>query len=117
MRRLGMHAKRVRPMLAAADAPSWVQYIIVAAGGVGVFVGTVYSYIKKGKQASAGSEVAVVSAAFADRRTVEVLADALERLERSTHELCEESRRTRYAIEQSTDAQVNMLRFMKGRGE
>lgn len=107
---------------ASPDPQSWIQYVLVAAAGIAVFVGTIFQYIKKGKAPSAGDDVAVVSATFADRRTIEHLAEALDRHERaldrherSVHDLCEESRRTREAVASNTDAQINMLAFMKGR--
>lgn len=104
------------------EAPQWIQWAIGAAMSAGVFVATLFSYIKKGRQSSAGSEVAVVNATFADRRTIEHLAEAmerhelaLERHERAVHDLCEESRRTRQSLDSNTDALINLLRFMRGR--
>lgn len=96
----------------------WIQYVFVFAGGLAVFVGTLFGYIKKGGNKHAQSnDVAVVSATFADRRTIEHLTDSMDRLERALHDSCEEERRTRLSIESNTDAQLNLLRFMKGRLE
>lgn len=79
-----------------------------------VFVGTMLSYIKKGRQPTGANDVAVVSATFADRRTIEQLVDAIDRLERTNHELAEEERRSRISRDANTDAMINMTRFMKG---
>jgi hypothetical protein len=39
----------------APEAPAWIQYVIVAAGGVAVFVSTLIGYVRKGKAADRGS--------------------------------------------------------------
>jgi hypothetical protein len=99
------------------DVPAWIQYVFVAASAVAVFLGTLMGYIRKGKETGGSSDVAVVSATFADRRTIEHLADALDRLERTNHELAEEERRNRLSIDANTDAMINMTRFLKGHME
>ena len=99
---------------APPDVPAWIQYVIVSAGGLAVFVSTILGYIKSGKGKSPTNDVAVVSATFADRRTIEGLSEALDRLERTMHEFSEESRRVRQSVDANTDAQINMTRFIKG---
>jgi hypothetical protein len=101
----------------AADVPDWIQYVIVAASGIAVFSGTLIGYVRKGKAVAGGSEVAVVSATFADRRTIEHLADTIERLERTMFEEAEEARRVRQALDQNTDALINLTRFLKRSGD
>jgi hypothetical protein len=99
------------------DVPAWIQYAIVFASGVAVFAGTLLGYIRKGKAESHNGDMTLVSATFADRRTIEHLVDSLDRHERTLHELCEESRRCRQSMDSNTDAQINLLRFIKGRME
>jgi hypothetical protein len=104
---------------APADVPEWAKLLVGAAMVFGAFVGTILQYIKTGKQSTPTNDVAVVSATFADRKTIEHLAEkiehlttALEREERTLHDFAEESRRTRQSIDANTDAQINLLRFM-----
>jgi hypothetical protein len=95
------------------EAPAWIQYVIVSAGAVAVFVSTLVAYLRKGKEADRGSEVAVVSATFADRRTIEHLTDTIDRLERTINDEREERRRERAAIIELTDALINITHFMR----
>jgi hypothetical protein len=65
----------------APDAvPQWVQYVFVGATSLAIFVGTVFTYIKKAMPARPASEIAVVSAAFADREVAEKLHRSIEGL-------------------------------------
>lgn len=106
-------------MPAPPEAGDVITVAAAAGGSLAVFIGTIWSYIRKGKQASAGSEVAVVSATFADKKTIDRLSDAIEGQTKAQRDAADEDRRLRLAVEDcteavkaSTDATVNMIRFI-----
>lgn len=103
------------PQPAPDGFPLWIQYIFVAAGAFAVFCGTLIGYVKKGRHASASNDVAVVSAAFADKRTVERLIAAIEDLHDVERRREERSRDLTEALRENTDAMLNMLAFIQKR--
>lgn len=93
-------------------SPDVAQQIFIGAGGFAVFCGTIYTYIKKARPA-AGSDVAVVSATFADKRTIEELIEALDGLAQSERRRASALVEHTEATRQNTDALVNLLGFIR----
>lgn len=103
--------------------PDGVSDAVTAAAAAGsllaVFLGTIVSYVRKGRQAARGGEVAVVSATFADKKSIEKLTEAIDDQTKADRDAADEARRLRHAIDEnteavkaSTDATVNLIRFV-----
>lgn len=117
----------------APNLPDWVQQATIFAVAITSIVVAVYKYIKTegpAKTVAKAPEVVgqVVAASFVDSKLLKELIDALRehseeharvglRVTRSQAELREATLELAEASRMQTDATLNMLRFVKQRGE
>lgn len=108
------------PSETAQAVATWPQIGAAIGAFVASIVVAVLAYLKKGKQVSAGSEVAVISATFADKETIKELSSTMGRLaevlDRAKDHLGDEAREARRCTEENTSAMKDLAAAIRSGG-